>query len=279
MTHSEHDFGEIYRRRQTRLLQFLRLRRKQLGLSIEDMGHLIKRKRCKHFDRIESGQEDLQSQEYPYVEQALQLPHDFIDQLVGQQSPYSEASAEEILRQLGGIQQRAQNPPSSAVIHTCNVCARQVHSLLERYALPLTGHRTGNKTCVCGGKQRSDADMLLRMALMISNIKSLLMLGGSEHIKQACKDISNIKINIVLGDKKVGRHINSNDISSLDVFVVVRGEVAHATTAPYINVLKSLPSEKRPIVLYSRSSNITGVAEVILSNLHTILRKTAASSC
>jgi hypothetical protein len=278
MTNSEYDFGEAYRRRQARLLQVLRLRRKQLGLSIEDMGHLIKRKRCKHFDRIESGQHDLQSQEYPYVEQALQLPPDFIDQFVGHQSPYSEASAEEILKHLSGMQQEEQHPSSSAAIPTCHACARQVHGLQERYALQLTRHRTGNKTCVCCGKQRSDADMLLRMALMISNIKSLLMLGGSEHIKLACRDISNIKIRIVLGDKKVRRHIRSSDISSLDVLIVVRGEVAHATTAPYVNVLKSLPSEKRPIVLYSRSSNITGVAEVILSNLDTILKKTGISS-
>jgi DNA polymerase/3'-5' exonuclease PolX len=242
------------------------------------MGHLIKRKRCKHFDRIENGQNDLQSQEYPYVEQALQLPHDFIDQLVRFYSPYSEASAEEILKHLSVIQNEEQDTSSSAAIQICNACARQVLCLLERYALPLTRHRTGNKTCVCGGKQRSDADMLLRMALMISNIKSLLMLGGSEHIKLACRDISNIKINIVLGDKKAGKHINSSDISSLDVLIVVRGEVAHATTAPYLNVLKSLPAEKRPIVLYSRSSNITGVAEAILSKPDTILGKTGTSS-
>ena len=158
------DFGELYKRRQSRLLEFLRLRRQQLGLSIKDMEVLIKRRRCKRFDRIEGGQDYLWPQEYPYVEQALQLPPSFIiDLLTIVNSSYGDATAAEVLSQLDTLTQKLEvNVSSVTGINTCNFCERQVRWLLNYHSLSIAQNRVSDKSCVCGGTQRSDSDVMFR---------------------------------------------------------------------------------------------------------------------
>lgn len=271
MTDQGDDFIAVFKRRHIRLREFLGLRRRQLGLTTKEVEDRIQRKACRRFDQIESGQKFLSHKEYPYVEQALELPPDFINTLAAITSPYEEASAEEILTRLGNANHQPELTMASGMgVKTCYSCASQVRMLQTRYSLSTAQQHVSDKTCVCGGRPRSDSDLLLRLALLISGKRSFLILGGSEDIEQAVKDIEGIKVKVALGTQRIGSPVSSNDIANVDVIIVARGKVAHATTAPYANALKalkSLPGEERPIILYPRSSNITGIAEEAIWNL------------
>ena len=270
----------LSQKRYARLVEFLRLRREQLGLSLKEIGVRLKWKNGRAFDKVEQGQRELLVREYTDVEQALRLPCGFIaSRLAVPDTQYGEASAVEILERLTADQRQPPRPLlTTSSVKICPDCAEQVGRQLQFHKLPTKMEYVDDRTCVCGGRQHSDSDILLRMALLISGARSFIILGGSEDIERACKDIQGVKVNVVLGATKKGRHENISSLAIVDVVVAAHGKVKHAATNRYSNmlkILKPLSPEKRPIELASRSSNITGIARTIIDNLEGILQKTA----
>ncbi len=261
MINVNNDFNN-WKQRDARFGEFLKLRREQLGLSVQKLESLLSRKKCNGFDRIESGQKKLDSREYFHVEQALQLPEGFLAHLAVEKSPLGGKSASEILDALQIKQALEIEDLSLPAINTCSVCGQPTRWILKRYSLPFRQRAIKTKSCLCEGKRHSESDILLRLALAISGVRSILILGGSPDIDKSFDDISNVKIFIVRQTQQAG--LSPQRISEVDVIIVARGQVGHSVTAPYLNVLKSLPKERRPIVLKPRSSSVTAIADELI---------------
>ena len=247
-------------------------RREQLGLSHKEVAERAKRRALRpgSLAKLEDGEGWLPPNEVAHLEDALELPAGFLDDglfdnLEDAADPASVTAADVLERLQKGSAAEKQEFPT---VNGCAKCFRSLRGLVSRYGLDLHVGRNSNDICICEGKlswRGSDTAILLRLAIWVTAAKRVIILGGGQDVQDIAGSIGFADVRVVRGRATAA---TAKDVCrGADIVVLARGEIGHAASKVYLNARATAPEAEQPKLIYSRSSNITAIAEELLWSL------------
>lgn len=261
---------DSYRAKMDRLALFLKLRREQLSLSIQEVQALAKRRGVRKLAAIEEQcrGEWLDKNDEPYIERALQLPPGLVADMKDYHpkvyTMLGTLTAHEVLQLLNEGRLAAAANTGGVTLRTCALCASAIRFAIGHWSLNYAEQPITDKTCICGGRRLSDANVFLRVGISISGVRSILVLGGSPDVDAAFSNIPYVTVVVVRKPGQSG--FSPSRLAEVDVVVLAKGQVGHAATAPYLNAMKALAKDRQPLLLRPASPNVTAIASEFIWN-------------
>lgn len=272
---NEMSFEQLYELKKQLVRLVIKERREQLGLTYNQLAERIKRQsmKAKKLQDYEAGNEFFIPADLARLEDALELPPALllngISELLKKASDPTTITAIDIIQSLD-LQNEDEKNENSEIVVVCVKCHQHLLSIAERYNLKLHIKRLdkASKKCICEGTASwmgENTAILFRLAVKLSKAKKILILGGSQDVEDICESIGFADVDVVWGDspKHPSRDI-INIINKADIVVIVGGQVGHETTVPYTNAINACPADKRPKLIYPKTSNMVTIAEALL---------------